>query len=449
MPNKIDKGDVKKQIDDFISDKHKVTNNRKTSFNSLFSFVLDGNQWTDAEEKDRASDGLESLILNFSSDYLDRFLARLFPRNQKTGVLEVGAKVFNDNSGKLLPEIMSVYRKSYLPSMLIEQGTNFLVGGASCLYYPRDPITKKARVFSLNPVNCSLAWQGDELMRFAHKEKLIDGSEEIIYYDKNVIVNILISSDSSYSLDITKNIFGFIPVSWTPCSPKPHSKEGRSKILQLIDLDVEANKQASNFSKRVDDNTIPHVNIFSDKAKKGDYERGRKKVSHLGADDDVRIEEINESAIVLEYLEFIDKRMRRKSGLVDTGGAIKAAVSGISLSFQFSDMMDLIGFMRVAWDKTFRQMNDAILTYKFGIGDYDTDPVYNAALAFDSKMKTEEYCLMLDKKLISRKDAITELRAVEDPDDIIAKIIEEDKKFNYLNPKVENNFPNKKINKLT
>lgn len=441
--------EIKKEVEKFVSEKQKVTSTRSNNFKSLFDFVLEGDQWTRAEEKSRKADGLESLIFNFSSDYTDRYLARLFPRNQRTGVLEVGAKVYNDKSGKFITEIMGVYRKYYLPSILIEQGINFLVGGAGCLYYPQNPRTKRAEIISLNPRNCSLAWRGDELMRFAHEEKFSDGGKEIIYYDKNVIVNILVDADGTYELENRKNLFGFIPVSWIPCFPKPHSKEGRSKILQLIDLDCEVNKQASNFSKRVDDNTIPHVNVFSDNAKEGDYKRGRKKISYHGKDDDVRLEEVKESAIILEYLEFVDRRLRRKTGLVDIGGAIKAAISGVSLSFQFSEMMDLIGFMRVFWDKGFREMNNAILTYKFKAGDYDTDPVYNPALAFDSKVKVEEYVMLLENKLISRKDAITELRAVEDPDDVIAKIIEEDKKFNYLTPKVENNFPKKKIEKLT
>ena len=442
--------DIKQQVDDFISDKQKVTAARSNSFKSLFEFVLDSDQWADTEEKERKSDGLESLIFNFSSDYVDRYLARLFPRNQRTGVLEVGAKVYNDKKGELVSEIMSVYRKYYLPAILIEQGINFLIGGAACLYYPQNPTTKRAEIISLNPCNCSLAWEGDELVRFAHREKFTDGREEIIYIDKNIFVNILTKKDGTSEVGTVDNKSGFIPVSWVPCFPKPHSKEGRSKILQLMDLDCEVNKQASNFSKRVDDNTVPHVNVFSDKAKKGTYERGRKKVSYLGKDDDVRQEEVSESNIVLEYLDFIDKRMRRKTGIVDIGGAIKAALSGVSLSFQFSEMMDLIGFMRVFWDKAFREMNNAILTYKFKVADYDTDPVYNPALAFDSKMKVEEYCLLLDKKLISRKDAITELRAVEDPDDVIAKIIIEDKMFDYLKPKVEeNNFNKNKTNKLT
>ena len=456
--SKLASSEIKQEVEDFISDKQKITAKRSNSFESLFAFVLDSDQWTNAEEKERKADGLESLIFNFSSDYVDRYLARLFPRNQRTGVLEVGVKVYNDKDGKKISEIMGIYRKYYLPSILIEQGINFLIGGAACLYYPQNPRTKKAEIISLNPRNCSLAWSGDELVRFAHKETFTDGGEEIIYCDKNLIINILIDADSSFELESKKNPFGFIPVSWIPSFPKPHSKEGRSKILQLIDLDVETNKQASNFSKRVDDNTIPHVNVFSDtaNAKKEAYTRGRKKVSYLKSDDDVRMEEVSESAIVLEYLDFVDKRMRRKTGIVDIGGAIKAAISGVSLSFQFSEMMDLIGFMRVFWDRAFREMNDAILTYKFGVGDYDTDPVYNPALAFDSKIKTEEYILMLDKKLISRKDAISELRAVEDPDEVIRKIIEEDKLFDYMNPKVENQIPDggkkvkiKKVEKLT
>lgn len=441
--------DIKKKVEDFISDKQKTTANRSNSFKSLFEFVLDSDQWTSKEEKERKADGLESLIFNFSSDFVDRYLARLFPRNQRTGVLEVGAKVYKDKKGKMITEIMEIYRKHYLPAILIEQGVNFLIGGAGCLYYPQNPTTKRAEIMSLDPKNCSLAWQRGELVRFAHEEKFTDGGKEIIYIDKNVFVNILFSADSTYELEVKDNKFNFIPISWIPCFPKPHNKEGRSKILQLMDLDCEVNKQASNFSKRVDDNTVPHTNVFSDKAKDGDYKRGRKKVSYLGKDDDVRQEEVSESNIVLEYLDFIDKRMRRKTGIVDIGGAIKAAISGVSLSFQFSEMMDLIGFMRVFWDKGFREMNNAILTYKFGVGEYDTDPVYNPALAFDSKMKVEEYCLLLDKKLISRKDAITELRAVEDPDDVIAKILIEDKMFEYLKPEIKDGLDkNKKIEKI-
>ena len=430
----VDKSTIKGLVEDFISDKNKTVKVRKATFDNLMSFTLDDKQWTTLEKQERESDGLPSLVVNESANFLDRYLSRLFPRNQRTGVLEVGVKVFNDdNEGGMLKKIMDAYRLNYLPATLVEQGVNFLVGGAACLYYPQDPITGKTKIMSLNPCNISLAWRGNELARFAHKEKFTDGSEEIIYADIKSFVSILDDGHGDCRVEVTENKFDFIPVSWIPCFPKPHQHEGRSKILALKNFDKENNARFSDFSKRVADNTLPHTNVFSDTAKEGSYKRGRKKVSYLGKDDDVKQEESKESPEVLEYLNVWDSRLRRKSGTVDIGSALKSAMSGISLSFQFSEMMDLIGFMRVFWDKAFREMNNAILNYEKGPGVYDTDPVYNPVLAFDSRQKVEEYDIMLQNKLISRKDAITELRAVENPEKVIAEIIEEDKLFDYLN----------------
>jgi len=438
----VDKSKIKSLIEDFISDKGRQTKARKTTFDSLMSFTLDGKQWTSAEERERESDGLPSLVINESANFLDRYLSRLFPRNQRTGVLEVGAKIFgDDNDGKMLKKIMDTYRRNYLPAILIEQGINFLVGGASCLYYPQNPTTGKAEIISLNPCNCFLSWQGNKLMRFAHQEKFTDGSKEIIYADLKCFVSIFDDGRGDVKIEITENKFDFIPVSWIPSFPKPHQHEGRSKILALQHFDRENNERFSDFSKRVADNTLPHTNIFSDTAKQGSYKRGRKKVSYFGKDDDVRQEESKESPEVLEHLKLWDSRLRRKSGIVDVGAAIKSVVSGISLSFQFSEMMDLIGFMRIFWDKAFREINNAILNYEIGAGDYDTDPVYNPVLAFDSRQKVEEYDIMLRNKLISRKDAIAELRAVENPEEVIAEIIEEDKEFEYLNKDKEKEKP--------
>ncbi len=442
--------EILKNVEDFISDKSSATTTRSNIINALFAFVLDNEQFTSAEEKERENDGLESFSLNFCSDYIERYLARLFPKNQRTGVMEVGAKVYGDTAGNLVEVIIDAYRRNYLPSILIEQGTCFLVGGSACLYYPQNPITHKTDIISLDPRGCFLAWRGNKVLRFAHREKFSDGSEEIFYIDENSFITILKKSDGLVDMETKENQYKFIPISWIPCFPKPFSNEGRSKILQLYDLDIESNRQAANFSKRINDNTIPHTNVFSDVAKEGDYKRGKKKVSYFGKDDDVRQEEFKESPEVLDYLNFLNDKMQRKTGLVDIGGAIKASVSGVSLSFQFSEMMDLIGFMRIFWDKAFRELNQAILTYELKPGEYKTDPVYNPSLAFDSKTKTDEYILMLENKLISRKDAITELRAVEDPDRVIEEIIAEDRLFDYLKPKPDNNnFNNKKDNKLT
>lgn len=437
----MSKADVKKQVEDFISDKSRNTQVRKLNFNTLFDFTFENKQWTGQEKEDLIADGFNPLILNFSSDFVDRYIARLFPRNQRTGILEVGVKAFEDEDGDYVKKIMASYRRNYLPAVLIEQGINFLIGGAACIYYPQNPTTKKAQLFSLDPRNISLSFEGDQLVRFAHKEKFVGGKEEIIYWDLENYVHIL-----DNAIIIEENNFDFIPVSWIPCSPRPHQHEGRSKILSLIDLDKENNQNFANFSKRVRDNTVPHVNVFSERNKKDGYERGRKKVSYFGMNDDVRAEEFKESPEVLEYIKLLDARMRRKTGIVDIGAAIKSVVSGISLSFQFSEMMDLIGFMRVYWDKGFRELNNAILNYEVIKGNYDSDPVYNPVLAYDSRQKVDEYDVLLRDKLITRKDAIAELRAVEDPDKVIADIIEEDKLFEYLNDANDKNQDQPKSN---
>ena len=437
----MSKSEVKKQVEDFISDKSRNTQTRKSTFNTLFDFTFEDKQWTAQEKEEMIADGFNPLILNFSSDFVDRYIARLFPRNQRTGILEVGVKAFEDENGDYVKKIMASYRRNYLPAILIEQGINFLIGGDACIYYPQNPTTKKAEIFSLDPRNVSLAFEGDQLVRFAHKETFVGGKEEIIYWDLENYVHIL-----DDSVIIEENNFDFIPVSWIPCSPRPHQHEGRSKILSLIDLDKENNQNFANFSKRVKDNTIPHINIFSERDAKDKYKRGRKMISYLGVNDDVRAEEFKESPEVLEYIKLLDARMRRKTGIVDIGAAIKSVVSGISLSFQFSEMMDLIGFMRVYWDKGFRELNNAILNYEIGAGDYDSDPVYNPVLAYDSRQKVDEYDVLLRDKLITRKDAIAELRAVEDPDKVIKDIIEEDKLFEYLNDANDKNQDQPKSN---
>lgn len=428
----MDNKTIKSQVEKFISDKNNVTKTRKATFNSLFDFVLDNKQWTALEEQELLADGFNPLVLNFSSDFVDRYIARLFPRNQRTGILEVGVKTFEDEEGTKIKKILGAYRRNYLPAILIEQGLNFLIGGDACLYYPQNKHTKKADIISLDPRNCYLSFQGNKLMRFAHHEKFIDGTEETIYWDEGHYVHII-----DDSVIVEKNEFDFIPVSWIPCGPRPHQHEGRSKILNLKALDIESNSNFTNFSKRIKDNTIPHVNVFTETSKKDGYERGRKKVSYFGANDDVRPEEFKESPEVLDFIKLLDLMKRRKTGIVDVGGAVKAVVSGISLSFQFSEMMDLIGFMRVYWDRGFRELNNAILNYEIKKGDYDSDPVYNPVLAYDSRQKVDEYDVLLRNKLITRKDAITELRAVEDPDKVINDIIEEDKKFEYLDDNKE------------
>ncbi|MBU4477454.1 phage portal protein [Candidatus Parcubacteria bacterium] len=436
--------EMQKQVEEFIGENKNTTDKRKRTFESLFSFVLDGQQWTSEELTQRDADDIPSLIFNFSEDYVTRYMAKLFPRSSRTGVLEVGAKIYNDDKGDKIDEVLTVYRRNYLPAILLEQGVNFLIGGAACFYYPQDSITRRALIYSANPKNCYLGWDAGELVRFAYVQELDKNLKKIFYCDKQNLISI----DEKNILIHEKNKFGFLPVSWIPNNPKPHTREGISKILSLYNLDREQNFRLSDFAKRVEENTDPHLVIFSDNAKKEEFARGRKKISQVGKDDDARYLEVKESPEVIEFADIIDNKMSRKTGLVDSAGGIKSAVSGLSLSFQYSDMHDMIGFMRVFWDKAFRELNNAILNYKFGASIYETDPVYNPSIVFDSKQRVEEYDIMLRNKLISRRDAIDELRGVENADEKILEILAEDKLFqaslSQKNDQSKGNNPNRR-----
>lgn len=436
--------DLKTHIDEFIKAVKPVTEKRAQIFKSLMAFVLDGNQWDKSEIADRGGD--PALTFNFSEDFVERFLARLFPRNSKTGVMEVGAKVYESDEGlknKYNAAIMDCYSASAIASILLEQGINNLVGGSGCFYYPQDPITKKANIISLDPASVYLGWTGNQLTQLAFDEYLgvsaADagnlsaagnlGKKRTTYWDLEnfcVIENDAITKTG-------KNNNHFIPFSWIPFFPKPRTHEGRSKILSLYDLDREFNSAASDYSKRNGHNTDPERVIFSDSVGSKDadkFARGKKQTHFLGKDDDMKNMELQQGQEILDYLKMLDDKMKQKTGIVGSAGAVKSAVSGMSLAYQYSDMMDLIGFMRIFWDEAFRQMNKAILTYQFGAKEYRTDPLYQPFIMYDSKQRVDEYAVMLDKKIISRRDAIDELRGVENPDEKIAEILKEDQSFN-------------------
>ena len=421
----VDNKTLKTRVDNFIAAMEPRTKKRKNIFNDLMDFVLDYDQWSNSEEKSR--DGDPILTFNFSEEYVERYMSRLFPRNTRTGIMEIGVKVFEDDDAKAQKyeeEILRVYKEDGLISLLLEQGINYLIGGAGCLYYPMNPINKQAKIISLDPRDVYLGWQGSRLVQFAYKEYF--GTDfKIHYWDLGHHIILKINGDLESS---EKNQNDFIPFAWCPNFPKPHSHEGRSKVLSLYDLDREYNFRASDYSKRIAENTEPPIAIMSDNVKEGGIERGRKKIHYLGSDDDVKYLLLPEEDNVTKWLDKVELKMRKKTGLLEIG-SIQTRVSGESLSFQFSDMLDLIGFMRVFWDQCFRDLNNAILTYKFGRGEYKTDPVYQPVLVQDTKSRIEEVVIMIEKDILSRKDAIDELRGVENAEDKINEILEERKKF--------------------
>ena len=427
----------KKKVDEFIKCVKPITEKRKSAFNTLFSFALDGEQWSNDEELNL--DGETPLTFNFSENYLDRYMARLFPRNQHTGVLEVGVKVYEDDKHKKEKQeklILDFNKREKLIAVILEQGINYLCGGAGLFYYPADSITKKARLFSLNPTDCYIGWKNNQLVQFAYKEYVGDNKYNIIYWDLNDYIFI---DGKTNKITIEKNKYNFIPVSWIPNNPKPHKHEGKSKINALYSIDRAYNFAATDLARRVANNTEPHMVIMSDNVAIEDIDRGKKKKTKLAKGDDMKYLELKEGAEVINYLNLLEGKMKSKAGIIDSGGSVKTHISGVSLSFQYSDMMDLIGYMRIVWDNAFREMNNAILTYQFGDQEYKTDPVYQPFINIDSKQRVDEYAIMIDKEMISRRDAIDEIRGVESPDEKIKNILEEKKLFNKLNEKQDEN----------
>lgn len=416
-------------IDDFIKLTQTMTKSREALFTKLHNFVLESDQWKTTDLKKLDDENYTPLVFNFSEEYLERYLARLFPRNPHTGVLEVGVKVRAGNETdekRFEKEILEIYKQEKLADKILEQSKDFLVGGASCFFYPQDPITKRAIIRSLDPRKCFLGWKDGELVQFAYAEYLGKNNYLYTYYDKQ---NIIVKNEYDKTVTRTDNPFAFIPVSWIPNNPKPHSQEGIPKTILLSKLDQNYNKNASNFDKRVEDNTEPHLVIKSDMVDSEKIQRGRNKKSKIGSNDDMYYLELKDGVEIQKWLELLEKRIVQKTGLIYSAGNVSKNVSGESLSFQFSDMMDLIGFMRLKWDNFFRELNSAILTYKYGENIHNTDPVYQPFMAQDNNSRIDQYVKLITNNLITHKDAIDELRGVENAEQQLEEILAEIKLF--------------------
>jgi len=420
---------AKDKVKNFLKFSKSNKEERFSTFNTLMRFAIESEQWTNSELNLKDDDNDSALVFNFSQEYIERYMARLFPRNPHTGILEVGVQVRETDKTKnqnFEKEIIDIYYDSALADMLLEQGKNFLCGGSAVFYYPQDPITKRAQIYSINPAKCYLGWKNNKLVQFAFREYQSGDKYKTYYHD---LAEHIIIDDVKDTIIVEKNNYDFLPAFWIPNNPRPHTHEGISKISLLKGLDRAYNRTASNFDKRIEENTDPHLLILSDLADVSKIERGRKKKTRLGAKDDMKYLELNEGDEIISWLNVIEKRITNKTGIVHSSGTLDSNASGKSLNFQFTDMMDLIGFMRIAWDKAFREMNTAILSYKFGLNKYNTDPVYQPFLVQDNQSRIEEYALMIESNLISHRDAIDELRGVENAEEKVNEILAEMKLF--------------------
>jgi hypothetical protein len=436
---------IEEKVKDFFQKNQGHQEKRKAKFETNLNFVLNADQWEQDELNEREVDSLKSFVFNFSEDYLEKYLSRLFPRSNRTGILDVGVKVYEDDENKkskFEQKILETYKLNKMSFLLLEQGTNFLVGGAGCIFYPLDPISAKPLISSLNPANVLLSFDSNNNLKAFGYSYLEDNQNKSFYYDKFTI-SFLTNNEITKSF---KNDFGFIPFSWVPNFPYPHNPQLiRSKIDSLIPLDQNYNEVASNYTQRVAENTTPQIVAFSRSLKNAnDISRGGKKKTLMDQDDDLRYLTLPENPDILNYLNLLSDKMKEKTGIVDVNSVSKSSQSGVSFSFQYSDMLDHVGFYRIFWDIAFRELNSAILTYYFGKADYFTDPIYNQALNFDENQRIEQYEKMLKMGVISRADTIDELRGAENP---VKKLDEIEKEKKKIEQKGGENIENEDVEK--
>jgi hypothetical protein len=439
---------------------------RESKFTEFFSFALDGEQW----ETDEIPDGESpQLTFNQTQDLIEVHESKIFPINQNKGIMEIGVKSYEKaKKEEYEKEILEAYSENEIIITITEQLQNFLYGGAGCLYFPQDPITKKVKIISIDPTKVYMNWEGNKLSQFAFKdeisiaeskinkknnwlERLIRSAlgpieeysdrfkkvERITYWDKDYQI---VSFAGKYA-KVSKNEPGIIPASWIPNRPKPHQHEGKSDVKDLKELDKEYNFRTSDLGQRVHDNTEPLLATFS--ASEVIIERDEKGHLPLGQDDDAKFLTFSEDMEILKYTQNLSEKMQIKMGINDAVlGKIKSNVSALAMSYFFAPMLDKISKKRIYWDKALRDLNKAILTYKFKTGNFKTDPLYQSAMAVDEDAKIKNTRSMLDAKLISYLDAIDEVRSVENATEKLNEIKEETKELskidNFLTKKTEN-----------
>ena len=449
MPNKIDPTKAKQIVQALLKTGQPDRDTRVAQFQRFESFILDGEQW---DNMDLPALGDPQVTVNESEDYINTYLTKLFPRNPESGVLEVGARVRGKNREKWETEILDTYKRENLSAVLLEQGQDFFVGGDACIYYPQDPTTKKARIFSIDPTTVYMNWSGSDLLEFAFVDTVSDQdlsssspsflskairlvlgftqsspTDRITYWSNKY--QIIIIGDT---VEVRENLQGFIPMSWIPNKPKSHTHEGRSEAKGLYDLEQYNNGVLSGIAKRVQDNTLAPLALSTSRDTK-DLQRDIKERSILPLELGGKAEFLNlpESPELLKFTEYISSKMDKKMAINEAvNGAVKSNVSSLAMMYYFSPLLDRIALKRVYWDQFFRDLNRAIIKYAGGTDiDCDTDPMYQPTMMLDQTQKIQNITTMLDYRLITYREAIDILRPFENSE---AKMKEVEDEFARL-----------------
>ncbi len=400
-------------IQDLINETEEARARREEKFRENFLFGLDGVQW----EEDEKPVGKKSIItFNQTQDYIDIYMAKIFPVNPYTGERTIGVKCYDKNKGQEYEkEITKTYEKNELIIKIEEQLTNFFYGGAACLYYPMD-ISGKTKIYSINPTQVCFKYDDDEISELAIIDE-ISIKKENKWLEK-LIRNLGIESKKKYKritywnkeiqavtiedeIRVAENQEKKIPFSWIPNNPKPHEKEGRSEIEKTRKLEKEFNFRISDLAQRIRENTEPILATFSDN--EISIERDERGILKMGKDDDAKFLTVPEAIENMKLCEKIEDRIKIKMGINEAVlGKLKSNISRMAMQYYFSTLLDKIAKKRIYWDKAFRELNRTILKRKFKKGNFSNSPVYNQAIFNDENMKSNtifQHCLIkLQKK---------------------------------------------------
>ena len=440
---------AKKLVDNLLETAEDNRATREKTFRENFSFALDGDQWETDEIQNEKAPQLE---FNQTEDYIEIQSAKLIPINQNKGIMEIGVKSYEkENKEKFEKAILDTYAENEMVMKISEQQQNFFYGGAACLYFPQDPLSKKTKIISINPTKVLLGWEGSKLTQFAFvdeislmtarenkknnwlrdmiKNVLGDNKEitqkfkkvkRITYWDTE---HQIILFEDKYT-KVTRNEKGEVPAVWIPNQPKPHLHEGRSDVQKLKNLDKEYNMRTSDMGQRVEENTKPWLATFSDS--KIHLDRNDRGHLPLEKDDDAKFLTVPEAIENIKYTANIAERMQMKMGINDAVlGKIKSNISALAMAYYFSPLADKVAKKRIYWDKAFRDMNSAILKNNFIKGNFRTDPIYQPAMVIDEAEKVRNTLLLLNNRIISYVDAIDELRGSENAEEKIKEIKKE------------------------
>ena len=239
----------------------------------------------------------------------------------------------------------------------------------------------------------------------------------------------IVKVDENYR--VTKNTNGFIPFSWIPNQPKAHQHEGRPETQKLFWQEKQYNERMSDFAQRVKANTRALLAMMTDMdAKDIDKDKLESGLALLEKGGDAKFLSLTENQEALDFMQKLADKMDTKMAVNDAvNGEVKSNVSSLAMVYYFSPLMDKIAAKRVYWDEAFRELNNAILTYKFGNKRYFTTPIYQPVLLMDQTTRIQNAVMMVENGFMSIEDAIDSLRGIENSGEKLKEIMAERKAY--------------------